>query len=81
MQVSLNETREDEEAENQKVDACEHFVNQGRLTSSQSQYACGKDGIWDIKNNQIYRYRMQTNGFQLLGSCWWGTDGQWLLSE
>ena len=29
MRVSLNEAREDGEAENQKVQASEHFVNQG----------------------------------------------------
>ena len=29
MQVSLNEARGDDEAENQNVDACEHFINQG----------------------------------------------------
>ena len=28
MQVSLNEAREDDEAENQKVDACGYFSNQ-----------------------------------------------------
>ena len=51
MQVSFNEAREDDKAENQKVDDCEHFVNQGRLTSSQDQYSCGEDGIWDIQNS------------------------------
>ena len=45
MKVSFNEAREDDEAENQKVDDCEHFVNQGRPMSSQDQYSCGKDGI------------------------------------
>ena len=43
--------RDDEEAENQNVDAREHFVNPGWLMSSQSQYACGKDVIWDIQDN------------------------------
>ena len=47
-QVSFNEAREDDKAENQKVDDREHFVNQGRLASSQDQYSCGKDGIRDI---------------------------------
>ena len=45
MQVSLNEAREDDEAENQKVDAHEHFINQGGLTSSQNLQSCRKDGI------------------------------------
>ena len=51
VQVSLNEARDNDEAENQNVDAREHFVNTGWLTSSQSQYACGKDVIWDIQGN------------------------------
>ena len=37
MWVSLNEAREDGKTENQKVQASEHFVNQGQLTSSQKQ--------------------------------------------
>ena len=64
VQVSLNEAREDHEAENQNVNACEPFVNQCWLTGSQNQYSCGRNGIWDIQDNQIHRHRKQTSG------CW-----------
>ena len=44
MQVSLNEAREDDEAENQNIEACGHFSNQFCHLNSQNQQPCGKYG-------------------------------------
>lgn len=42
VQVPLNEATDDDETKNQKVHHCEHFGNEGRLTSPQGQQSYGK---------------------------------------